>query len=271
MGLAQMITSTRIGRYGNTCNSMFQFAAVVGMAKKTGLEYCIPRHESYYDVNYECDNHSIFSGFDIDVPELMVGLLTFKEVNFPFEYSDKEVDDFTDMVGYFQSEKYFENAKQEVRNQFKFKSSVTEVVDDKIANGYYPDPLYCTSIHMRLGDYQKKRDYHPAMTSDYYQTASKLTCLKNYVIFSDDIATAKQMLGESSNVYYADDENPFSALYHMSLCSNHIICNSTFGWWGAWLGEQSRWQKTIIAPKTWFGPKHNYDSSDIIPERWNLL
>lgn len=151
-----MITSTRIGRYGNTCNSMFQFAAVVGMSKKIGIEYAVPNNASYYDVNYECDNYSIWDGFDITAPELDLGILKFKEVNFPFEYSDKLVEDFTDMVGYFQTEKYFEDAKSEVYSQFKFKDVHKEVVDAKIESGYYPDPLKCTSIHIRLGDYTKK-------------------------------------------------------------------------------------------------------------------
>ena len=50
-------------------------------------------------------------------------------------------------------------------------------------------------------------------------------------------------------------------------------CNSSFGWWGAWLGElqDPLKHKTIVAPKNWFGPAHNYDSKDIIPERWTLL
>ena len=150
-----MITSTRIGRYGNTCNAMFQFAAVAAMSKKTGIEYCIPRHESYYEANYGCTNNSIFDGFDIDVPELELGLLKFKEVEFPFEYANISIKDFTDMKGFFQSEKYFQYAKQEVRDQFKFKLSVKEDVDAKIKNGYYPDPNTCTSIHIRLGDYAR--------------------------------------------------------------------------------------------------------------------
>jgi len=57
----------------------------------------------------------------------------------------------------------------------------------------------------------------------------------------------------------------------MSLCSKHIICNSTFGWWGAWLGEMAfpDKERIIVAPNLWFGPAHaKYNSKDIIPERW---
>ena len=147
-----MITSTRIGRYGNTCNSLFQFAAVIGMSNKTNIEYCIPHNETYYDINYECTNFSIFDGFNLDVPVLDLGIINFREVNFPFEYIDKRIDDFTDMVGYFQSEKYFEGTTTELKRQLQFKKSVKEVVDRKIADGIYPNPDNCTSIHIRLGD-----------------------------------------------------------------------------------------------------------------------
>tara|TARA_E500000318_G_scaffold100853_1_gene103880 strand:+ start:845 stop:1648 length:804 start_codon:yes stop_codon:yes gene_type:complete len=267
-----MITSTRIGRYGNTCNSLFQFAAVIGMSKKTGLDFAIPKHNSYYDVNYECNNYSIFEGFNLDVPVLDYDILKFKEVGFPFEYVDVKVDDFTDMVGYFQSEKYFKNVTTELKRQLQFRDSVKKVVDQKITEGIYPNPDNCTSIHVRLGDYTKKREFHPAQPADYWSHASKLASSKYYMIFSDDIETTKKMFG-NIKTYYSEEDNPFSALYHMSLCRNNIICNSSFGWWGAWLGELQDpiKHKTIVAPKKWFGPAHSYNPKDIIPDRWTLL
>ena len=265
-----MITSTKIGRYGNLCNSMFQFAAVIGMAKKTGLDAAIPHNETYYDAHYECYNTSIFDGFNITIPTDL-GNNIFKEVHFPFEYVDVSLDDFTDMVGYFQTEKYFESAELEIRNQFIFKDNIKEVIDRKIKNGDYPDPLKCTSIHIRLGDYVKKRDYHPAMSVDYYQAASRIAAKDNFIIFSDDIYTAKKMFGNRSSIFYSEEKDPFSALYHMSLCSNNIICNSTFGWWGAWLGEPLAKDKVVVAPKAWFGPGHSYNTKDIIPDRWKIL
>lgn len=271
-----MITSSRIGRYGNTCNAMFQLAALIGMSKKTGLDYCVPYHETYYEPNYGCTNNSIWDGFDFygeafaTEPDLNIEL---KEVEFPFEYKDTLVDDFTDMKGFFQSEKYFENAEQEIKDQFKIKAVHKEVVDAKIKSGEYPDPLNCTSLHLRLGDYTHKRAYHPAIPVKYWaQAMASVPRRDNVVIFSDDIVQARSMFGTDSRLTYSTDVNPFSALYHMSLCRNHIICNSTFGWWGAKLGEWNNpVDKLVVAPKLWFGEAHDYSSKDIIPDRWIKL
>lgn len=261
-----MITSTRIGRYGNLGNSMFQFAAVLGMGKKTGMEVAIPHNETYYEPEYGRNNTSIFDGFDITVPTLDLGILKFKEVEFPFHYIDRRVDDFTDMKGFFQTEKYFINAIDEVISQFKFKQEVIDRVD----LSKYPDPAKCTSLHIRLGDYMRKRYYHPAQSTTYWQKAVKEAGLEHIVIFSDDIEHAKKMFGESDKIVYSTEEDPFEALYHMSLCKNNILCNSSFSWWGAWLGESNSGdEKIIVAPKVWFGKGHaSLDTKDIIPERW---
>ena len=96
--------------------------------------------------------------------------------------------------------------------------------------------------------------------------------LDNVVVFSDDKEKAEQMFGSDKRVTYADDKDPFSALYHMSLCKNNVICNSTFGWWGSWLGEANTVDKVIVAPKLWFGEGHaSLNPKDIIPERWLKL
>tara|TARA_R110000851_G_scaffold147995_1_gene288161 strand:+ start:792 stop:1535 length:744 start_codon:yes stop_codon:yes gene_type:complete len=247
---------------------MFQFAAVLGMAKKYNYEVAIPHNKTYYDPNYERNNTSIFDGFDISTPTLELGSSIFNEVEFPFHYIDRKIDDFTDMVGYFQSERYFENAIDEVRAQFKFKQDVK----DKIDLSKYPDPSKCTSMHIRLGDYMKKRYHHPVIPTSYWQNAVREAGLDHIVIFSDDIEHAKRMFGEADQIVYSKEQDPFEALYHMSLCKNNILCNSTFGWWGAWLGETNANNKVVAAPEIWFGPGHtSFNPKDIIPDRWLKL
>ncbi|MDB4396041.1 alpha-1,2-fucosyltransferase [bacterium] len=241
------------------------------MSKRTGLEVAIPYNETYFEPNCGRNITSIFDGFDITISSLEdYRDIKLNEVEFPFHYVDDAVEDFTDMKGFFQSEKYFCNAKSEVIQQLQFKQYVKDIIFDKLDSGYYPDPSKCTSLHIRLGDYTYKRNHHPSQPASYWQQAIKEAGLEKIIIFSDDVKMAKQMFGESSKLVYSTDSDPFVALYHMSLCKNNIICNSTFGWWGAWLGEQTtKHDKTVIAPSIWFGPGHSkFDTCDIIPDRW---
>jgi len=274
-----VITYSQLGRHGNTGNSMFQFAALVGVSKTTNLELGVPKLDSYYDVNYKCNNRSIFDGFKIHCPivaEQDKGkfLHQYKEPHFHYSSNIDHIKDWTDLSGYYQTEKYFEHCKDEVFNYFTFKQPIRDNIDNKIKQGVYPDPKLCTSIHIRRGDFVQKQQFHPFQDLQYYKSACKITNTEKYIFFSDNIEWCKKTFGYDDRLAYSNDSDPFEAMYHMSLCSNHIICNSTFGWWGSWLGEMAfpNKERIIVAPKKWFGPGHaTYDTRDIIPERWTKI
>ena len=271
-----MITYLQLGRHGNTGNSMFQFAALVGASKTTKFKFGVPKHESYYDIHYMCNNASIFDGFEINCPYITERdkeqlLHAYQEPCFHYNSNIKDIKDWTDLSGYYQTEKYFDHCKKDVYDFFTFKEHVKVNIDNKINQKKYPDPKLCTSIHVRRGDYVIKQNYHPLQGPEYYKSACKIANNKYYVIFSDDIEWCKKSFGNHDRIVYSQEADPFEAMYHMSLCSNHIICNSSFGWWGSWLGEMAfpDKERIIVAPKKWFGPGHAaYDTTDIIPDRW---
>ena len=274
-----MITYLQLGRHGNTGNSMFQLAALVGTSKATGFDFTVPQNDSYYDIHYQCNNRSVFDGFNINCnilkdEEKGEFKYQYEEPHFHYSSNIKKIKDWTNLSGYYQTEKYFEHCKEDVYNCFAFKDSIKKNIDRKISQKIYPDPELCTSIHVRRGDYVVKQDYHPLQSAEYYKLACKIADNKYYVIFSDDIEWCKQSFGNHDRIFYSQESDPFEAMYHMSLCSNHIICNSSFGWWGAWLGEMAfpKRQHIIVSPKKWFGPGHSsYDTKDIIPERWKRI
>lgn len=271
-----MITYNQLGRHGNTGNSMFQFAALVGASKWTGHPFGVPLHESYYDVNYQCNNCSIFDGFDINCHILSADdqkLIKheYQEPHFHFSPEIKKIRDWTNLSGYYQSEKYFLHATDTVASHFEFKEQIKHACEERMRQDSTPEPVLSTAVHIRRGDFLAKSEFHPQQDLEYYKQACKITRTPYYVFFSDDIEWCKQTFGEHDKIHYSTATNPFEDMYHMSLCSNHVISNSTFGWWGAWLAERKDIAdiRRIVAPKLWFGPAHaQYDPKDIIPDRW---
>ena len=72
----------------------------------------------------------------------------------------------------------------------------------------------------------------------------------------------------SSDFIYSSFDKDYLDLYAMMKCHHHVMANSTFSWWGAWLSDT---KGRIIAPKTWFGPNGPQDTGDIIPSRWERM
>jgi hypothetical protein len=128
---------------------------------------------------------------------------------------------------------------------------------------------------VRMTDYltdpvtQKK---HGTCDSEYYKRALEYITEKvsnpHFYVFSDDMQWTKQNLDIPQPVCYVDQNSPNMGhvdMYLMSLCRHHIIANSTFSWWGAWLNKNP--DKIVIAPKKWFAAAE-YNSDDLIPSSW---
>jgi hypothetical protein len=89
-----------------------------------------------------------------------------------------------------------------------------------------------------------------------------------FFVFSDDIAWCRENLRLPFPATFAPPESagPKDAFHLelMSLCKHHIIANSTFSWWGAWLNRNP--QKIVIAPRRWYAGAAT--AGDIVPENW---
>lgn len=169
--------------------------------------------------------------------------------------------------GYFQSEKFFVDKKDQVYNLFKPREE--DIVHIKTNYGELLN-MDCISIHIRRGDYEGLEHNHPILPIDYYTKAISLLPECDYIlVFSDDIEWCKEnLLGTPyfNKLRFITDVD-FIEMYMMSMCNHNVIANSTFSWWGAWLNQNK--DKKVIAPKKWFGPNlARIDIQDIIPEGW---
>lgn len=130
------------------------------------------------------------------------------------------------------------------------------------------------SLHMRRGDYTLAVEGNIALPIEYYNRAIALfdaiLSSPTYFVFSDDIGFAKRNLTFRHEALFIDHNDSSTAhedLRLMSACENHIIANSTFSWWGAWLNPKS--DKLVYAPKYWL-LKRNTFFEDLYPPGWIL-
>jgi hypothetical protein len=146
---------------------------------------------------------------------------------------------------------------------FKPTENIKQIILERLPN--VQDSI---SIHIRRGDYLTSPDFHPQQSLDYYMSAINLLGVdRNYLIFSDDLDGVKLMFDFLPNKQFISLGKDYLDLYAMSMCEHNIICNSTFGWWGAYLNENK--DKKIIGPNNWFGPASAFlNSSDILPDNW---
>ena len=263
-----------LGRMGRLCNQMFQYAALKGIARKTGVDCCIPHYTQAVDDGIgNMLRTELFDSFDLDVK---VGLLNnghapvVNERHFHFdEELFKMCPDHVDLRGYFQTEKYFKHIEKEIRRDFTFKDEILNPCKEMIESVENP-----IALHVRRGDYIKNAENHFNLPSVYYEAAlSKFDADRNVIVFSDDpVWCHDEGTFADDRFIISENEDNRVALCLMSLCDDFIIANSSYSWWGAWLSTNK--DKTVIAPAQWFGKTgytKDHNTKDLIPNDWTII
>ena len=284
-----MIGFDAIGTIGRLGNQMFQHAALKGIARNRGFEYSLP--PEYPKV--QIDNYGLLEAFEmtgVDRIDFTHYKKTSQEAHFHFDENIfNECPDNTNIVGFFQSEKYFKHVEDEVRKDYTFKKEWLEPCQEFMKQFEGQEVVF---LHVRRGDpnltdkrgfkwaYVNLQDQHPVQPLEYYEEA-----LKHFpedmpvIVFSDSIEWCKEqdffkpdrfMFSEPEDKYDDGALVPYVDLCLMSLCSHAIIANSSMSWWGAWL--QSNPNKKVIAPKMWFGSAYSHNNTkDLYCEGWEIL
>lgn len=279
-----MISHVAIGNAGRFGNQMFQFAALLGIAEKTGYEVKIPIENTrddfaqFYDLNKqktEPVGMELRKPFDIPDSFFTSQKEVFDTVKqryqepvFHFNPGIFDIPDNTDISGYFQSERYFKHAEDIVRDLYTFRPEIQLRAKEELNK--IKDDAEKVSIHVRRGDYLANSANHAVTGLTYYGEAiSKFFYDKQYrfVVFSDDPDWCR---GAFEGGHIVDINDSYTEMCMMSMCDHHIIANSSFSWWGAWLNPNPN--KIVVAPSQWFGPNLSHNSIvDLIPNEWFYL
>ncbi len=235
-------------------NQLFRFATGYAIARELKTKFCYGKWDRKHYI--QLYNPSICDSFE---QEDISPDFVYNETRFEFDHIPI-VNGMT-IDGYFQSEKYFKERKQEIRKMFGRKVTRKNTC----------------SIHIRRGDYLILPDIFVQLDSDdYYVLACELMNIDfgitDFIVCSDDLTYAqeladwmKQKLQFNFEVISGSEEEDF---YNLMNNQYHIVANSTFSWWAAWLSDPI----SVIAPKNWFKESYQGASSkDLIPEEWILL
>lgn len=138
----------------------------------------------------------------------------------------------TEADWWFQDEKHFARRAPYIRSLFG-----AGILDAPV--------IPMVAVHVRRGDYIAKDWYYTDLSqTDYYERAAKIFAGEEFFLFSDDIPWCRQnFLGADR---FDESTNPIDSLNLMARCRGHIIANSTFSWWGAWLSPHAG---KVVAPK----------------------
>lgn len=237
-----MISFKQLGNFGRLGNQLFQISATISLALRNNDQYVFPSW------NQE-DNFNLHGCFSNNInPSNIYHEPSFKYQEIPYTPN-------TDLNGYFQSLKYFQE------HEGLIKSILTPKKGFGIKWG-------TTSIHVRKGDYLALNDCYEQLTMLYYERAMGLINSKQYIVFSDDINWCKNVF-KGSQFTFSENNDPATDLSIMLSCEHNIIANSSFSWWGAFLNKNP--SKIVVAPEKWFGSKLPHDTRDLIPPEWRQI
>lgn len=246
-----MVTSSLQGGLGN---QMFQISACVALALENNVDYVFDL-EKCHTPNQGNPSTKYIKNIFRKIPNQKNILTqeTFYEKS--FAYHEIEYVKNLNLIGYFQSEKYFKPHENYIKKLFTIEN-VELPCDEKI-----------TSVHIRRGDYVSKPEYHNVLDKKYYESAIDFIGEGSFIFFSDDMPWVKENF-KSKNYIYSDCDDEISDFYMMSKCDNNIISNSSFSWWAAYLNKNLN--KKIVTPKheKWFGVNGPKDTQDLIPIEW---
>lgn len=191
-----------------------------------------------------------------------------------FQLSDILGFDNKYLIGYWQSEKYFEDIRDILMDELSFDKEEIGDENCELIREIVNASENSVSIHVRGGDYLNKSNaemFGNICTNEYYCRACDY--LKNLIgnvrfyLFTNDtewVRSNRLLSGYDVKIIdWNTEDNSWIDMYLMSLCKHNIIANSSFSWWGAWLNRNP--DKIVIAPSRWSNDSMIFDE---VPKEW---
>jgi hypothetical protein len=249
-----MTTTVQAYIQGGLGNQLFIVATLLGIADQQHLEYRLKKvtttgctaRSTYWDTVF----HRLMYVDTLPVPTFPLRESSIHTIeSFPRVPEGKHAI----LRGYFQSFRYFEHL--DVHTLFQLPASEAEKVAERMR--VYRERFAgrkLAFVHVRRGDYVRLRSVYPLLDNDWYTRALQPFDPQAwaFLVFSDDPAPMRSIpvLGSLTHVEHVTDPDEHVELFMMAACDGAIIANSTFSWWGAYLGRTLK--NPVVSPAVWF-------------------
>lgn len=256
-----MISFSKLGNYGRLGNQLFQYAYLRTLARRLGTTFHCPTWDG--DAIFELNDGDERAAEPAGITEFYD-----QAPQAGFSPGALKVGDGTEIQGFFQSEKYYDDPAA-VRSWFTFREPIVAQAMDRYGRLPLAD---FTSFSLRLDtDYENIREYLPRYPKSYYERADRRLGAKSpLLIFADRPDLAREYLAEfptrGREVVFAEGLTGPAQLYLMTRCGANVLTNSTFAWWGGWLNSTPG--ARIVAPSHWNRPGIPIPIRDILCDSW---
>ena len=241
-------------------NQMFQYARGFALAIRTGGRLLLDVSSFKKQSNnrrFELGEFQLGCGKIVkSIPKGLVNLRERKNATYSEEYKGGSVC----LSGIWASEKYFVEYRPQLLSSFLLKQDISHPV--------FEQKGCIIGVHVRRTDTLKKGSVSNVCNMDYYDRAFREMGERfpgsTFVVFSDDPDWCEENF--QGDCVIVRGNSPAEDISLMSRCHHHIIANSTFSWWGAWLCQHKK--QTVIYPPIWARHITPNDKSDHIPDAW---
>ena len=243
-----MVSFRAQGRMGNF---LFEAASSFGYAKRHNLEWSVPNYTTNEFWSPLYLKHLIHKDYT-PKEDIIIHEAVHEYQNLPFKEQWRNLNIV--LVGYFQSELYFAEYRDEILKAFNYPYEMKEGI---------------CSIQARFGDYLTIEGKHIVVDKDYLlcamQNIYNWTHIQKFKVFSDDLKYFQSKFGDLHNFEYSTNFDIEKDLIEISCCEHNINSSSTFAWWGSWLNRNPN--KIIITQKRWFQDGWGgLNTKDLIPD-----
>lgn len=255
-----MVSFKNLGNHGRLGNQLFQYAFLRLTARRLGVKFYCP--------HWAGDELFLLSDGEERAKEpIGINKHYIEPPYFGLNESALRIQDGADILGYFQTEKYFKNNEDEIKKWYTFQNDKVSETKEKYK---HIDFSKSVGMSLRFGNIVNTCKFVIVPQKYYIDALSKVKNKKHILAFSDDHNMAKKHLsGMKENFIYMEGHSPGEQLYLMSQCHDFICSVSTFSWWGAWLNSYK--DKIIVCPKEWIRPGCYAKNDDLCCDGWISL